>query len=190
MINWNFEKLDMEGAYVITPFFADDVRGSFLKDYSKEIFEANGIFHDLAEVFYTTSHKGVIRAIHFQRVKHQAKIVRCISGKVYDVIIDLRKDSPTFMKWRGFYLTGDNNVELLVPEGFGHGYLVIENSIVSYKCNEKFYKEYDSGIRYDDPNMGIIWPFEEIGGKDKVIEVDKDKQLPTFESFIKEYDTF
>ena len=78
----------------------------------------------------------------------------------------------------GFYLTGDNNIELLVPEGFGHGYLVIENSIVSYKCNEKFYGEYDSGIRYDDPNMGIIWPFEEIGGKDKVIEVDKDKKLP------------
>ena len=187
MIKWNFEKLEMDGAYKITPFFADDNRGGFLKDYSKEVFEQNGITHDLKEIFYTISHKGVIRAIHFQRVKQQAKLVRCISGKVFDVIIDLRKDSPTFMKWQGFYLTGDNMVELLVPKGFGHGYLVIEDSIVSYKCAEKFYGEYDDGIRYDDPDLGIIWPYDEIGGKDKVINSLKDENLQSVAIVIQNY---
>lgn len=190
MQKWNFEKLEMEGAYKITPFFSDDNRGGFLKDYSYEIFQNNGIHYDLAEVFYTISHRGVIRAMHFQRVKQQAKLVRCVSGKVYDVIIDLRKDSPTFMKWQGFYLTGENMVELLVPEGFGHGYLVIEDSIVSYKCAEKFYGEYDSGIRYDDPDMGITWPYEEVGGKDKVINSIKDDNLPSFKEFMENYSNF
>lgn len=190
MIKWNFEKLELEGAYKITPFYNDDVRGGFLKDYSKEMFANNGIDYDLAEVFYTISHKGVVRAMHFQRVKQQAKVVRCVSGKVYDVIIDLRKNSPTFMKWKGFYLTGENMVELLVPEGFGHGYLVLEDSVVSYKCNEKFYGEYDGGVKYDDPDMGIIWPFDEIGGKEKVILADKDKNLPTFKEFMKTYGDF
>ena len=166
MIKWNFEALEMPGAYKITPFFADDVRGGFVKDYSKELFARNGIEYKLEEVFYTISHKGVVRAMHFQAVKQQAKLVRCISGKVYDVIIDLRKDSPTFMKWQGFYLTGENMTELLIPEGFGHGYLVLEDSIVSYKCAEKFYGEYDGGVKYDDPDLGIVWPFDEIGGKD------------------------
>lgn len=190
MQKWNFEKLELEGAYKITPFYADDIRGGFLKDYSKEIFENNGINYELAEVFYTISHRGVIRAMHFQRVKQQAKLVRCVSGKVYDVIIDLRKDSPTFKKWQGFYLTGENMVELLVPQGFGHGYLVIEDSIVSYKCGEKFYGEYDGGIRYDDPDMGIVWPYEEIGGKDKVINSVKDDNLPSFKEFMATYGNF
>ena len=190
MQKWQFEELEMKGAYKIAPFFADDNRGGFLKDYSKEIFEQNGIKHDLKEVFYTISHKGVIRAMHFQRVKQQAKLVRCISGKVYDVIIDLRKDSPTFMKWQGFYLSGENMVELLVPEGFGHGYLVIEPSIVSYKCAEKFYGEYDDGIRYDDPEMKIEWPYDEIGGKDKIINSVKDENLQSFREFLEHYDFF
>lgn len=190
MQKWNFEKLGLEGAYKITPFFADDIRGGFLKDYSKEVFANNGIDYNLAEVFYTISHKGVIRAIHFQRVRQQPKLVRCVSGKVYDVIIDLRKDSPTFKKWQGFYLTGENMVELLVPAGFGHGYLVIEDSIVSYKCAEKFYGEYDSGIRYDDPDMGIVWPYEEIGGKDKVINSVKDDNLQSFKQFMDNYGEF
>ena len=190
MIKWNFKELEMPDAYLIQPFFSDDLRGGFIKDYSQEVFEKNGITHDLKEVFYTISHKGVIRAIHFQRVKQQAKLVRCISGKVYDVIIDLRKDSPTFMKWQGFYLSGENMQELLVPEGFGHGYLVLENSIVSYKCAEKFYGEYDDGIRYDDPDLNISWPYEQIGGKDKVINSIKDDNLQSFKEFMSKYTEF
>ena len=190
MQKWNFEKLDLEGAYKITPFFADDNRGGFLKDYSKEVLEKNGINHDLKEVFYTISHKGVIRAIHFQRVKQQAKLVRCVSGKIFDVIVDLRKDSPTFKQWRGFYLSGENMVELLVPEGFGHGYLVLEESIVSYKCSEKFYDEYDDGIRFDDPDLEIAWPYDEIGGKEKVINSLKDNNLQSFAHFLEKYILF
>jgi dTDP-4-dehydrorhamnose 3,5-epimerase len=190
MQKWNFEKLDLDGVYLITPFYADDIRGGFLKDYSQEVFEQNGIHHDLKEVFYTISHKGVIRAMHFQRVKQQAKLVRCVSGQVYDVIIDLRKDSPTFKKWEGFYLSDDNMKEILVPEGFGHGYLVLEDSIVSYKCAEKFYGEYDSGIRYDDPDMGINWPYDRIGGKEKVINSVKDDNLQSFKQFMEHYSDF
>ncbi len=190
MIRWNFEELEMKGAYLVTPFFADDVRGGFLKDYSREEFAKNGIDYELAEVFYTISHKGVVRAMHFQRVMQQPKLVRCVHGKVYDVIIDLRKDSPTFKKWQGFFLSGDNMKELLIPAGFGHGYLVLEESIVSYKCAEKFYGEYDGGIKYDDPDMGIEWPFDLIGGKDRVILADKDKQLPSFREFMDNYSAF
>jgi dTDP-4-dehydrorhamnose 3,5-epimerase len=190
MIRWNFEELEMKGAYLVTPFFADDVRGGFLKDYSREEFAKNGIDYELAEVFYTISHKGVVRAMHFQRVMQQPKLVRCVHGKVYDVIIDLRKDSPTFKKWQGFFLSGDNMKELLIPAGFGHGYLVLEESIVSYKCAEKFYGEYDGGIKYDDPDMGIEWPFDLIGGKDRVILADKDKQLPSFREFMDNHSAF
>ena len=81
-------------------------------------------------------------------------------------------------------------VELLVPQGFGHGYLVIEDSIVSYKCGEKFYAEYDGGIRYDDPDMGILWPYDEIGGKDKIINSEKDDDLPSLKEFIRSYGNF
>ena len=84
------------------------------------------------------SKRGVIRAIHFQLIKQQPKLVRCVSGHVYDVIVDLRPNSSTFKQWRGFHLTGENMDSLLVPAYFGHGYLVVEDSIVSYKCSEKF----------------------------------------------------
>jgi len=190
MQKWLFEKLPLEGAYKITPFCADDLRGSFIKDYSLEAFKQNGIDYELKETFYTISHKGVIRALHFQRVKQQPKLVRCIKGKVFDVIVDLRKDSPTFKKWLGFYLTGENMVELLIPAGFGHGYLVLEDSIVSYKCAEKFYGQYDSGIRYDDEDLNIAWPYDEIGGKEKVINSEKDDNLQSFAAFLDNYDAF
>lgn len=190
MDKWNFDKLDLEGAYLITPFYADDIRGGFIKDYSQEVFNQNGISYDLKEVFYTISHRGVIRAMHFQRVKQQAKLVRCVYGEVYDVIIDLRKDSDTFGKWKGFLLSGDNRKELLIPDGFGHGYLVLQDSIVSYKCAEKFYGEYDSGIKFDDPDMGIIWPYEKIGGKENLIIAEKDQKLQSFKEFLNNYSSF
>jgi len=185
MTDWNFEKLPLDGAYKITSFYAPDLRGGFCKDYSKEIFQNNGLTYNLSEVFYTYSHKGVIRALHFQRIKQQPKLVRCIHGHVYDVIVDLRKNSPTFKKWIGFDLTEENHVELLVPAGFAHGYLVLEESIVSYKCSEKFYKEYDSGIKWDDPDIAVKWPLSKIGGREKIILADKDNNLPSFKDFIK-----
>ena len=175
-----FEKLELEGSYLIDSFFSTDERGAFIKDYSKELFEQNNIKHDLKEVFYTKSKVGVIRAIHFQINKQQAKLVRCISGKVYDVIVDLRPGSKTFKKWMGFYLSGENMKQLLIPEGFGHGYLVLEEAIVSYKCAEKFYPEYDSGIIWNDADLNIKWPIKEVG---ELIISEKDINLPTFKSF-------
>lgn len=187
---FNFEKTEIDGLIKVTPFNAEDVRGKFTKDYSKEVFEANGISHNLAEVFYTTSHKGVIRALHFQRVKQQPKLVRCICGHVWDVVVDLRKDSPTFKKWLSFDLTGENNVEVLVPAGCAHGYLVLEHSVVSYKCAEKFYGEYDDGIMWNDPDIGVEWPLDKIGGEKNLILAEKDKNLQSFAQLMRNYDKF
>ena len=180
---FHFQELDLRGAFRIKPFYASDNRGGLIKDYNVDVFKANGIEHVLKEVFYTISKRGVIRALHFQLVKQQPKLVRCISGHVYDVIVDLRPGSPTFGQWRGFHLTGDNQDMLLVPAFFGHGYLVIEDSVVSYKCAEVFYSEGDSGIMYNDPDIGIEWPFELIGGFDNSILSEKDKQLMSFQDY-------
>lgn len=177
---FEFEELDLKGAYLIKPFYATDERGGFIKDYNIDIFQTNGIEHELKEVFYTLSKKGVIRAVHFQMVKQQAKLVRCISGHIYDVIVDLRPNSPTFGQWYGFDLTGDNKLGLYIPRFFGHGYLVLDDSVVSYKCDEVFYGEGDSGIMYNDPDINIRWPLEKIGGKENLTISEKDKNLMSF----------
>ncbi len=184
MQKFDFQQLDLKGAYLIKPFYATDERGGLIKDYNVETFRAQGIEHDLREVFYTISKRGVIRAIHFQLVRQQAKLVRCISGHVYDVIVDLRIDSHTFGQWRGFHLTGDNMDSLLVPVGFGHGYLVIDDSVVSYKAAEVFYGEGDSGIMYNDSEINITWPFELIGGIENLIISDKDLKLMDLQRYV------
>ena len=184
---FEFRETEIPGLIEVMPFNLDDVRGSFTKDYSKEVFEANGIKHDLAEVFYTTSHKGVIRALHFQRDRQQAKLVRCICGHVYDVVVDLRPDSPAFKKWLGFELTGENYKEILVPGGCAHGYIVLERSVVAYKCNEKFFGEFDDGIMWNDPDIGVEWGLDRIGGIENLILADKDKALQSFAEFMSRY---
>ncbi len=182
---FDFQEAELKGAYVIQPFYATDERGGFIKDYNINEFKKNGIQHELKEVFYTISHKGVIRAIHFQLGHQQAKLVRCVKGRVYDVIVDLRRDSETFGKWVGYELSEDNRTELYIPEYFGHGYLVLEESIVSYKCGEVFYGEGDSGIMYNDPEIAVKWPFEKIGGIENLIISEKDKGLMSFNDYKK-----
>lgn len=177
---WDFQELDLKGAYLIKPFFASDERGGLIKDYNIDVFKEHGVNHELKEVFYTLSKRGVIRATHFQLIKQQAKLVRCVSGHVYDVIVDLRPDSPTYGQWRGFHLTGENMNSLYVPEYFGHGYLVIEDSIVSYKASEVFFSEGDSGIMYNDPDINIEWPYDMIGGRENLIISEKDLNLMSF----------
>lgn len=181
--NFEFTQLDLKGAYRIRPFYAADHRGGLLKDYSADLFRANGVGLELKETFYTLSRRGVLRGIHFQLVRQQAKLVRCVSGSVYDVIVDLRLDSPTFGRWRSFQLTGENMEALYVPKRFGHGYLAVEDSVVSYKADEAFCGEGDSGIRYDDPDIGIEWPFERIGGREKLIVSEKDLNLMSFAAY-------
>ncbi len=180
---FEFKELDLKGAYLIKPFYATDERGGLIKDYNIAIFKAHGIEYELKEVFYTFSKRGVIRAIHFQLINQQPKMVRCIRGHVYDVIVDLRKESPTYGQWRGFHLTEKNLNSLLVPAYFGHGYLVIEDSIVSYKASEIFYSEGDSGIMYNDSDIGIEWPVELIGGKGNLIISEKDLKLMSFKEY-------
>lgn len=187
---FEFHPTAIDGLVEIVPFNAEDIRGCFTKDYSKEVFQANGIEHDLQEVFYTTSYQGVIRALHFQRVKQQPKLVRCIWGHVYDVVVDLRIGSPTFKQWIGFDLIGEKHNEILVPSGCAHGYLVLKDSIVSYKCAEKFYGEYDDGIMWNDPDIQVQWPLEKIGGIGNLIIAEKDKNLNSFQQFVDRYDGF
>lgn len=188
---FNFQKTEIPGLYIVDAFNSADVRGCFTKDYSKEVFEQNNIKYNLAEVFYTTSYKGVIRALHFQRVKQQPKLVRCIHGHIWDIVVDLRKDSPTFKKWLSFDLSGSSYQEILIPSGCAHGYLVLsDETIVSYKCAEKFYEMYDDGIIWNDKELNINWPLDLIGGEDKVIMAEKDKKLQSFNEFIKKYDEF
>lgn len=182
---FEFHETALKGAYLIHPFYATDERGGFIKDYNIDVFSEHGIQHELKEVFYTISHKGVIRALHFQLGKQQAKLVRCVKGKIYDVIVDLRKESDTFGKWVGYDLSEKNRNVLYVPEHFGHGYLVLEESIVSYKCNEVFYDKGDSGIMYNDPEIAVQWPFEIIGGIENMIISEKDLKLMSFKEYKK-----
>lgn len=185
MQRFAFEDLGLNGPKLINVFCAEDVRGYLLKDYSREVFEQNGINYELKEVFYTSSHKNVIRAIHFQRTIQQPKLIRVVKGKVFDIIVDLRKDSPTMGQWRGFLLSEDSKKELLIPGGFGHGYLVLEDSIVSYKCSEPFVGEYDDGIMWNDPEIAVEWPLDSICGD--LILAEKDRNLQSFAEFKHRY---
>lgn len=188
MQKFEFAQTEIEGLFLIKPFVSEDLRGYFVKDYSQEVFKQNGINYDLKEVFYTNSYKGVVRALHFQREKQQPKLVRCVWGRVYDVVVDLRKDSPTFKKWLSFELSEENKHQILIPAGCAHGYLVLEKSVVSYKCAERFYSDYDDGVMWDDPVLGVQWPIERVDGN--IILSDKDRELQSFEQFMESYGGF
>lgn len=182
MRTFDLEKIQpFDSAYLFTPLLAEDERGYVLKSYHTPTLEKQGINHPLKEVFYTSSKKGVVRALHFQVVKPQGKLVRCVHGKIYDVIVDLRVDSPTYKSWKSFILTPESP-QVLLPHGFGHGYLVLEDSLVSYQCDEVFYGEYDTGICWDDPDLAITWPTEEV---DTIILSDKDKNLQSLQAYEK-----
>ena len=180
---WDFQELDLKGAYIIKPFYASDDRGGLIKDYNVDVFKEHGIKHDLKETFYTISKKGVIRSTHFQLIKPQPKLMRCISGSVFYVIVDLRPESETYGQYQSVFLNGKDITCVLCPAGFGQGYLVIEDSVMSYKASEVFYGEGDSGIKYNDPDIGIEWPFELIGGKDNLIISEKDLNLMSFKEY-------
>ena len=180
---FDFQEMDLKGAYIIKPFYAADDRGGLIKDYNIDTFKAAGIDHELKETFYTISKRGVIRAIHFQLEKPQPKLMRCISGKLWYMIVDLRPNSETFGQYRSMELSGDDPTCILCPAGFGQGYLAIEEAVTSYKASEVFYGPGDSGIMYNDPDIDIEWPFELIGGKENLIISDKDLQLMSFKDY-------
>lgn len=121
---------------------------------------------------------GVLRGVHLQRGEHgQAKLVSCIEGRVWDVAVDLREDSPTYGKWFGIELTAENKLQLYVPRGFGHGFSVLsETAVFSYKCDNFYHKESERGVMYNDPHLNIDWKIDE---KDAVLS-EKDKKLAGF----------
>ena len=163
---------------VIEPRVFEDSRGYFFEGYNKEKLNKEGIQIDFVQDNQSRSAYGVVRGLHFQRnPKAQAKLVRVIEGTIYDVAVDCRKGSPSFGKWHGVELSANNKKQLLVPEGFAHGFSVLsENATVFYKCNEFYAPEYDAGIAYNDTFLNIDWRVPET----KMILSEKDRSLPDF----------
>jgi len=168
-----FIETKFKDAWIIKPDVFEDERGFFMESYSKKVFAEHGI----DAVFVQDNHsmsvsKGVLRGMHFQKPPHtQAKLVRATKGAVYDVIIDIRKDSGTFGKWQGFELTESNKLMLFVPKGFAHGFCTLEdNTEFQYKCDDYYAPESEGGIIWNDPDLAIDWPIEEpiLSGKDKL----------------------
>lgn len=178
---FKFESTIIDGLKVIHPFLAPDERGYFMKTYEREIFKANGIEMGNAEDMTSHSKKGVLRGLHFQTKYSQDKLIRVYYGEVYDVAVDLRKGSPTFGHWEGFRLSGDNRLGLYIPSGFAHGYLALTDEVIfSYRCGQPYAPNYDSGIIWNDKELGVEWPINHIGN---LIISPKDQKLQTFAEF-------
>ena len=149
----------MEGLCVITPAVHGDNRGYFMETYSQRDMEENGIRINFVQDNQSMSVKGVLRGLHFQKNYPQTKLVRVIKGRVFDVAVDLRKDSKTFGKWYGLELTEENKKQFLIPRGFAHGFLVLsETAEFCYKCDDFYHANDEGGLAWNDPKIGILWP--------------------------------
>ncbi len=162
MGNFTFTETELPGAYIIdTKVFGDD-RGYFSETYKKTDFDDAGLRYDFVQDNQSRSRKGVLRGLHFQKEHPQAKLVRVIEGEVFDVAVDLRADSPTYGRWVGVTLSEENRRQFLVPRGFAHGFLVMsEYATFCYKCDDVYHPEDEGGIMWNDPDIGIEWPFTE-----------------------------
>lgn len=152
-------KTEIEGLWIIDPGVFLDSRGYFFETFHSQRYQLPGGF-PFVQDNEAKSDKGVLRGLHFQQGEFaQGKLVRVVTGAVYDVAVDLRPDSTTFGMSYGVVLSGENKRQLWVPRGFAHGYLVLEdNTIFSYKCDNYYHKSAEQGIRYDDPELNISWP--------------------------------
>lgn len=149
----------IEGLCVITPAVHGDDRGYFMETYSQRDMEENGIHINFVQDNQSMSLKGVLRGLHFQKNFPQTKLVRVIKGAVFDVAVDLRKDSKTFGKWYGIELTEENKKQFLIPRGFAHGFLVLsETAEFCYKCDDFYHANDEGGLAWNDPSVGIQWP--------------------------------
>ncbi len=168
----NFFKTEIEGVYIIEPKIFEDKRGYFFESYNEDEFIKNGILNRFVQDNQSKSTYGVIRGLHCQLGEHsQAKLVRVLKGKVLDVAVDIRKDSPTFGKHVAVELSAENQRQLFIPRNFLHGFSVLsEEAIFAYKCDNLYCKEAEFGIRYDDPEIGIDWKIP----ADKIITSEKD----------------
>ena len=156
---------------LIKPNIIQDNRGYFLEFYHIDKFKLGGIDTTFVQDNHSKSVKNTLRGLHFQKKYPQSKLLRCIKGKIFDVAVDIRKDSPYFANWVGKELSEDNKYQLYIPEGFAHGYYVMsETAEISYKCSEIYHPEDEKSIRWDDPEIGVEWPDTEplLSEKDRV----------------------
>lgn len=177
MGNFNFIETKIKDLYIIEPKVFGDDRGYFMETYNKKAFEVAGLDIVFVQDNESKSKKGVLRGMHFQTKFTQGKLVRCTQGEVYDVAVDLRKGSPTYGQWEGVLLSAENKRQFYVPEGFAHGFLVLsDEAVFNYKCTNLYAPEYDGGLLWNDPEVGIEWPLD---GIDEIILSEKDKKQPT-----------
>lgn len=161
----NVIETSLPGVKIVEPTVFGDHRGWFMETYSAAKFKEVGIEINFVQDNQSfSSIKGTLRGIHYQlNPKAQAKLVRCTKGVIFDVAVDIRKGSPTFGKWLGIELSEDNKKQLLIPQGFAHGFITLtENVEVQYKVDELYAPEYDRGIIWNDPSIGIKWPIDII----------------------------
>ena len=175
-----FIKTEFPGLLVFEPKVFEDNRGYFFESYNQKLFSAEGVEINFVQDNQASSSFGVIRGLHFQMDPFaQTKLIRVLSGKIIDAVVDIRKNSPTYGKAYTIELSAENKKQLLVPKGFAHGYSVIsETAEVFYKCDEFYHKESEGGIAWNDPALNIDWQIP----ADKIIVSDKDQKYPSLEN--------
>ena len=173
-----FKRLEIPDVIIIEPTVFEDERGYFFESYQQEKFKEMGINVDFVQDNQSLSVKaGTLRGLHYQvNPKAQAKIVRVITGAIFDVAVDIRKNSPTFKKWVGVVLTAENKRQIFIPKGFAHGICTLApNTEILYKIDEFYSKEHERSIRWNDPDINVKWPLEDIG---EITLSEKDKNAP------------
>lgn len=174
---FNFINTPIDGLVIIEPKVFGDHRGYFFEAYNYEDFKSAGLDMTFVQDNQSKSRKGVLRGLHFQTEKPQGKLVRVISGEVFDVAVDLRKGSPTYKEWYGLILSAENKRQFYIPPGFAHGFLVLSDEAeFTYKCTEYYHPEFESGIIWNDPDIGIEWPVQTLSD---ILLSDKDIALKT-----------
>ncbi len=169
-----FTKTKIDGVYVIEPTVFGDHRGYFMETYNQTEFAENGLHYTFVQDNQSASRKGVLRGLHFQKSYPQTKLVRVLTGEVFDVAVDLRKNSPTYGQWVGVLLSGENKKQFLIPKGFAHGFMVVSDyAEFAYKCDDFYHPEDEGGIMWNDPDVGVEWP--KVG---EVLLSEKDKRNP------------
>lgn len=183
MNNFVIVKTPIKDLIIIQPKVFGDNRGFFQETYNKKHFEEHGLNMEFVQDNHSKSKRGVLRGLHFQTKFTQGKLVRVVKGSVYDVAVDLRKNSETFGKWYGTILTEENKTMFYIPEGFAHGFLTLEDDTeFLYKCTDFYAPEYDSGISWNDETINIDWKFEKFGIKiEDLIISERDRKQEKFD---------
>ena len=157
--NFTFTETEIKDLFIIDVKTYGDNRGYFMETYKQSDFESVGLHYTFLQDNQSSSRKGVLRGLHFQRHFPQAKLVRVLKGEVYDVAVDLRSGSSTYGKWVGVLLSVDNKRQFLIPRGFAHGFVVVSDyAEFAYKCDELYHPEDEGGIIYNDPDIAVSWP--------------------------------